>query len=883
MSAAPVAGARLANPFPGLRPFHESEQHLFFGRESQIDTMIDKLAATQFLAVVGTSGSGKSSLVNCGLKPALRRGVMSSAGSSWRIAHFRPGSDPIKAMAQSLVQPDGLFRMEDFEGVPVEPIIEATLRMSKVGLVDCYEQALLPQGTNLLVIVDQFEELFRYRNLQPSSDGQQGTEEKAVAFVNLLLEADSSTRPIYVVITMRSDFLGDCAQFFGLPEAINRGQYLVPRMSRDERRAAIAGPVAVAGGQISPILLTRLVNDVGDNPDQLSILQHALNRTWAEWQRRGGARAMDLPHYEAIGTMTHALDYHAEKAYGELQDDEQTAICEKIFQAITYKGTDARGIRRPTSAATLCAITGVSIDELTAVLASFRKPSRSFVMPPVSDAIAPDTVIDISHESLMRVWNRLKSWVEDEADSADQYQRLVQNAALHAKGAAGLMTDPELALTLDWQNKRNPTAAWGERYRPGFDAAIGFLEESRQARDAAIEAEKERQRRELRRTRVVAGVLGAAFLLSVGFGSYALYQQRRAAAEQAARLQSDRLRDAEQKLAEEQARARQQAEDLNQKLSVALEEAKAARAEAEAARTEAEAADARAELERKMVVAAVDAGTATAIAENAQLDKEALLQLDVDAKKDAAALQQEKEARNVALIKRRELQLEAGQKSAEAAALIGNAKLLSPNQISGSDLFDTATGTVVTDWSGRTDDGKTAKGNASSEPLCGEFSTLTQHPEDMLAGSHGSPCRATVFADNQPLGTEHWIEWKTPKEVTVRSVGLFAAHDTVRLRRSFSSFKFYVKKQGKWVNAKEYSPRLTPTVIYGNSCGKQPCFPPPAQAYAAGNVLAVCVNIPPTTGQQFRAGFVQWTSLAERNSGPRVLQLDGYSAADCKK
>ena len=876
MSAAPVAGAWLANPFPGLRPFHESEQHLFFGRESQIDTMIDKLAATRFLAVVGTSGSGKSSLVNCGLKPALRRGVMSSAGTSWRMAHFRPGSDPIKNMAKSLVQPDGLFRTPEVEGMSVEQIVEATLRMSKLGLVDAYTQAVLAHPTSLLVIVDQFEELFRYRNLQSASEDEQGTEEKAVAFVNLLLEAAASPHPIYVVITMRSDFLGDCAQFFGLPEAINRGQYLVPRMSRDERRAAIAGPVAVAGGQISPILLTRLVNDVGDNPDQLSILQHALNRTWAEWQRQGGAGAMDLPHYEAIGTMTHALDYHAEKAYGELQGEEQKAICEKIFQAITDKGTDARGIRRPTSAATLCAIAGVSIDELTPVLASFRKPSRSFVMPPVSDTIAPDTVIDISHESLMRVWNRLKSWVEDEADSADQYQRLVQNATLHAKGAAGLMTDPELSLTLDWQQKRQPNAAWGERYRPGFEAAIKFLDESRQARDAAIEAEKERQRRELRRTRIVAAVMGAAFLLSVGFGSFALYQQRRATAEQAARLQSDKLRDAEQKLAEEQAHARQQAEDLNQKLSVALDEAKVAK-------TEAEAADARAEFERKMVVAAVDAGTATAIAENAQLDKEALLQLDVDAKKDAAALQQEKEARNAALIKRRELQLEAGQKSAEAAAVIGNAKLLSPNQISGSDLFDTATGTQVTDWSGRTDTIKNAKSNASGEPLCGEFSTQTQHPEDMLTGSHGSPCRATDFADNQPLGTEHWIAWKTPKEVTVRSLGLFAAHDTVRLRRSFSSFKFYVKKQGKWIAVKEYSPRLSPTVIYGNSCGNQPCFPPPAQAYAAGNVLAVCVNIPPTTGQEFRAGFVQWTSLAERSSGPRVLQLDGYSNADCKK
>ena len=339
--AAAPAGTRLINPFPGLRPFHENEEHLFFGRESQIDTMVDKLAATRFLAVVGTSGSGKSSLVNCGLKPALYRGLMASAGTSWRMAQFRPGGDPIKAMAQSLAKRSGLFHSQDYEGLSVEEIVEATLRMSKLGLVDIYDQAVSDERPNLLVIVDQFEELFRYRNLQLSSDESPGAEDESVAFVNLLLEAASSGYPIYVVLTMRSDFLGDCAQFPGLPEAINRGQYLVPRMSRDERRSAIAGPVAVAGGEISPVLLTRLVNDVGDNPDQLSILQHALNRTWAEWQRKVATGPMDLPHYEAIGTMSHALDQHAEKAFAELRDERQKTICEKVFQALTDKGTDA--------------------------------------------------------------------------------------------------------------------------------------------------------------------------------------------------------------------------------------------------------------------------------------------------------------------------------------------------------------------------------------------------------------------------------------------------------------------------------------------------------------------------------------------------------------
>jgi len=353
----PTENAKNDNPFPGLRPFREDEEHLFFGRERQIDRMIDKLRPSRFLAIVGTSGCGKSSLVNCGLRPALHRGLMSQAGTAWRVAQFRPGNQPIRALAHTLAAPGVLFSEEtertgrrsvvrDHSGSPpLEEIVDATLRISALGVADIYQQGYPRGGVNLLVVVDQFEELFRYRKLTGSANPDQyGLSEGVVAFVRLLLEARAQPDfPIYVALTMRSDFLGECAQFEGLPEAINEGQYLVPRMSRAERRSAIEGPVAVGGGKISPVLLTRLVNDVGDNPDQLSILQHALNRTWARCMHDSAARGQLLPgHYEDIGSIAHALDKHAEKAWEELKEQGQQDICRKVFRALTDKGTDPR-------------------------------------------------------------------------------------------------------------------------------------------------------------------------------------------------------------------------------------------------------------------------------------------------------------------------------------------------------------------------------------------------------------------------------------------------------------------------------------------------------------------------------------------------------------
>ncbi len=478
---APTVG----NPYPGLRPFLEHEEHLFFGRERQIDAMADKLRQTHFLAVVGTSGSGKSSLVNCGLRPALHRGLIATAGSAWRVAQFRPGNAPIRAMAQALAAKGVLY-----DNMPSGPfseaeMVEASLRMSSLGLLDAFEQAQLGSDINLLVVADQFEELFRYRSV---ATGDQAAllrfAEESTAFVNLLLAvAENPSSSVYVVLTMRSDFLGDCAQFTGLPEAVNQGQYLVPRMTRDERRRAIEGPALMQSAQIAPVLLTRLVNDVGDLPDQLSLLQHALNRTWTRWQSETqGIGAIELCHYKAIGSMAQALDQHAEEAYSRLPNERLRRVSEKIFKALTDRGTDARGVRRPTKLATLCALADASEDDVRTVINVFRAPDCCFLMPPAAETLESDTVIDISHESLMRVWKRLRTWADEESRCVANLRRLAQTAALHAEGKTGRLRDPELQMALNWRDNEKPNPTWAAQYGESLDAAIRFLDASKLAR-----------------------------------------------------------------------------------------------------------------------------------------------------------------------------------------------------------------------------------------------------------------------------------------------------------------------------------------------------------------------------------------------------------------
>ncbi len=464
----------MENPFPGLRPFEADESHLFFGRESASDDLLRKLRQRRFIAVIGTSGSGKSSLVRAGMLPDLYGGGMASAGSRWRTAIFRPGDAPIAALAHALVETQ---HSSPADAELQLAITEAALRRGAYGLVEWTRQARMAEGEKLLVLVDQFEELFRTQRIA----GDDADEAKA--FVKLLLAATrQNDLPIYVILTMRSEYLGECTRFRDLPEAMNEGQYLIPRMNRDQRRQAIAGPVAVAGAKITSTLMQRLLNDVGENPDQLPIMQHAMMRTWEIWAAEGDPQQpIDLPHYEATGTMANALSRHADEIYLGLANDQQRRIAEKVFKRLTGMGPDQREMRYPTTMADLCGTAGSDATKVIPVIDAFRLSGRSFLMPPEEVELGDDTIVDISHESLIRIWKRLNDWLAQESLSARIYCRLAEDAELHQQGEMGLRRNPELDIARRWRSQAAPNAAWANRYHPGYDLAIDYLHQSEKA------------------------------------------------------------------------------------------------------------------------------------------------------------------------------------------------------------------------------------------------------------------------------------------------------------------------------------------------------------------------------------------------------------------
>ena len=477
-------------PYPGLRAFHREEGDLFFGREDCINGMVDRLAATRFLAVLGSSGTGKSSVVKTGLLDALDLGLMAPAGSDWRIVEFKPGGAPLKNLALGLLQ----SRTEGSEAT--RPVTEADAALFRAYLLrgplsvaEWCADGHLPAGTNLLVLVDQFEELFRYQDY--------AGREEAEAFVALLLESARQRRaPIYVALTMRSEYLGACALIDGLAEAISGGLVLIPRMTREQCRSAIVGPAAVCGFKIADDLTNRLLNDLAAfapwddrsardqldrlarRADQLPLLQYCLNRMWTRARAEAPEAPIELTlaDYERIGGLGGALNAHADEVLRGLGEDCRP-VAEAVFRALTEGSAASDAVRRPTRFDELVAICGGDEEQVRKVVDAFRAPGCNFLAPGLDPAsprpLTADSIVDISHESLIRQWKQLSEWVEAEGRSRRQWQRLRDRFDDKQP-----LQGPELATMATWRREQQPSASWARRYGGDFAALMKFVDDS---------------------------------------------------------------------------------------------------------------------------------------------------------------------------------------------------------------------------------------------------------------------------------------------------------------------------------------------------------------------------------------------------------------------
>lgn len=494
-------------PYPGLRSFRPDEVDIFFGRDGHVDDMIEKLARSHFLCVTGSSGCGKSSLSRTGLMNGLQAGFLPGRGSDWIFVDFRPGGDPLRILVDSFADAIAteLDGAENLNGQTTD-----LTRKTEIGRLLTNHIALRSRNLNeaisiiegigsrpILILIDQFEELFRYAQ----KDGQ-----SAMTFVDVLLRTVAAKGNIYVVITIRTDELERCSRYPGLTGAINDSQFLTPTLDRFEIQEAIEGPIAVFGGRIDPDFTIWLLNGTEDEPDKLPLLQHVLKLLYrcklaevhtsiGNTAEAGSCAAVDSSivvalsdFYELFSAgidanaadgdsracLRNSLSNRLNKIYDALPSRLSNGA-KGIFCALTDTETGRRDIRRPRTIDVLASTVGLSTTETREIVSAFAGQDEAYLS--VTENENPDnSIVDVTHECVLRLWDRLQlEWLPAEATSADNLRFLATFARNYRETTEGksflvrfkadnILRGSNLTWYQKWFEEARPTATWAARY-----------------------------------------------------------------------------------------------------------------------------------------------------------------------------------------------------------------------------------------------------------------------------------------------------------------------------------------------------------------------------------------------------------------------------------
>ncbi|QFU91753.1 hypothetical protein [Amycolatopsis sp. YIM 10] len=475
------------SPYLGLAAFQPDDADRFFGRDSLVEHLVHQVARSPVVAVFGASGSGKSSVIRAGLIPASRAHPAFS-GHRWSCVLLTPTRRPLRQLARAVAE---LCGGEPDSGEP--------------GWLDrALRHAGLDGGTRVLLVVDQFEELF---TLCQEAD-------ERVEFIDVLLDAARGPgRVAKVVLGVRADFYGYCATHPGLLAMLRQGaQVLVGPMTRDELRSAITQPAAMAGLAVERELVATMIADITDEPGGLPLLSHALLETW----RHRRNNTMTQAAYHVCGGVHGALAQTAERLYAEFDAGEQE-VAQQIFLRLTTLGDgigDTRRRARHSELATVGAPAVVSrvLDRLAA--------ARLVV-------IGTDSV-EVAHEALIRAWPRLGRWLTDDRENVLLHRRITdatQDWESSGRNPELLYRGTQLDQVIAWAGPAHRAASLNAGEREFLDAAI-------QLRNRQTRSRKRRALRLRVATAVVVALLAAASVITLRQRTEARDQHRVAVARQ---------------------------------------------------------------------------------------------------------------------------------------------------------------------------------------------------------------------------------------------------------------------------------------------------------------------------------------------------------------
>jgi len=453
-------------PYKGLEFFdcNEEDPKYFFGRDRLVSELLDRVRTTNFLALVGASGNGKSSVLRAGLLHQLKLGRRIAGSDRWRIRITRPDRQPLQNLALAFVD-EGL---SDLDRAAALGQASGLLKEGAAGLQHLVQASTAPRT---ILVIDQFEEIFTRCRDQTERD----------QFFACLMGALSDTDDrLCLIIAIRADFVGKCLEqpYSGLAQRIQQHLISVLPLEPEELKAAICKPAEQVGITIEPVLVTQILNDIAGAPGSLPLLQYTLKELWQERQ----SNQLRLVDYHALGGINGTLDKRATQIYTNDFDEAVQQTVQYIFLQLTQLGEGAEDTRRRVFQSDLIAEPKHPAQRVQQVIDRLSNPENRLLV--TSEVVSKGNesirmaIVDVAHEALIRHWRLLRQWIEQNRDRLRQQRKIETSAeAWRSQGHRAGDLLQGLPLTEAIQFNQNQRESF-----PLSDSAKTFIQRSIQHR-----------------------------------------------------------------------------------------------------------------------------------------------------------------------------------------------------------------------------------------------------------------------------------------------------------------------------------------------------------------------------------------------------------------
>ena len=522
---------------------NENQKHTYLpGRQRQVIDLLSFFQTSQLIGIFGEHGTGKSSFVKNGLIPELHKGFLGKAGRNWKTSTIRPGISPLENLAcgiAELVGDKDKFKPED------EYLLTKSMRANNEALKRVSLNHLKNEtGTNSLLIIDNFEDLFHFKNVSHAPLEWENT--VTSFFQNITKCVLNSDAPLYFLVILRSDFVTNVFKYRNFHEVISKSQYSLPQLRKTEFQEVVIWQTQKGKTSINKEAIDLLYLQYGRDLKNLKLLNLFLEKA-QPIAAQNLNKEIDLEVIQQID-FTKLYEEKLESFYEKCSKDEQL-ILEKLFKQITIS-EDGSNLRKPIQIGQLLQVLGLEFTALNPLLVKLQeemhfaleivKPSHERLDSEDPAFIPEKSAVNIKNEQFIPNWPRLTEWIKQEKNSQEIYERLSETAIMFDQELTGYLTPPDLDYSLKWYEETKPDELWANQFNPHFQKVISYLLESKKKFQEKILEKETIQKEKIKRIRKTAFylILGTIFIILV-IGVFAYDAKKQEAIAQQARLKAE--------------------------------------------------------------------------------------------------------------------------------------------------------------------------------------------------------------------------------------------------------------------------------------------------------------------------------------------------------